>query len=39
MLGALPAMQAPSRDKVFYVNLSIREDAIGAMLLQKGTEN
>ena len=36
MLGALPAMQAPDWDQVFYVNPSVGEDAIGAMLLQKG---
>ena len=29
-------MQAPDWEQVFYVNPSIGEDAIGAMLLQKG---
>ena len=36
VLGAMQAMQAPDWEKVFYVNPSIGEDAIGAMLLQKG---
>ena len=39
VLRALPAMQALDWDKVFYVNLSMGKDAIGAMLLQKGIEN
>ena len=36
VLGAMPAMQAPNWEEVFYVNPSVGEDAIGAMLLQKG---
>ena len=36
VLGAMPAMQAPDWEQVFYVNPSAGEDAIGAMLLQKG---
>ena len=32
----LGAMQAPDFELVFYVNPSVGEDAIGAMLLQKG---
>lgn len=36
MLGELPAMQAPDWEQVFYVYPSVGEDAIGAMLLQKG---
>ena len=36
IIGAMPAMQAPDWEQVFYVNPSIGEDAIGAMLLQKG---
>ena len=36
VLGAMPAMQAPDWEQVFYVNPSVGEDAIGAMLLQKG---
>ena len=37
ILGAMPAMQAPDWEQVFYVNPSVGEDAIGAMLLlQKG---
>ena len=36
VLGAMPAMQAPNWEEVFYVNPSLGEDAIGAMLLQKG---
>ncbi|RXY68530.1 hypothetical protein DD581_35775, partial [Klebsiella pneumoniae] len=36
VLGALSAMQAPDWEKVFYVNPSVGDDAIGAMLLQKG---
>lgn len=36
ILGGLPAMQAPDWNQVFYVNPSVGEDAIGAMLLQKG---
>ena len=39
MLGAMPAMQAPDWEKVFYVNPSVGDDAIGAMLLQKGKES
>ena len=35
MLGGLPAMQAPKWDEVFYVNPSVGDDAIGAMLLQR----
>ncbi|MCO5548812.1 hypothetical protein L7F22_002274 [Adiantum nelumboides] len=37
VLGSLPTMQAPNWDKEFYVNPSVGEDAIGAMLLQQGT--
>ena len=33
VLGAMPAMQAPNWEQVFYVNPSVGEDAIGAMLL------
>ena len=36
IIGAMPAMQAPDWEQVFYVNSSVGEDAIGAMLLQKG---
>ena len=36
IIGAMPAMQAPDWEQVFYVNPSVREDAISAMLLQKG---
>ena len=36
VLGGLPAMQAPDWEQVFYVNPSVGDDAIGAMLLQKG---
>ena len=36
VLGAMPAMQAPDWEQVFYVNPSVGDDAIGAMLLQKG---
>ena len=36
IIGAMPAMQALDWEQVFYVNPSIGEDAIGAMLLQKG---
>ena len=36
ILGATRAMQAPDWEQVFYVNPSIGDDAIGAMLLQKG---
>ena len=36
VLGAMPTMQAPNWEEVFYVNPSVGEDAIGAMLLQKG---
>ncbi|MCO5593218.1 hypothetical protein L7F22_047225 [Adiantum nelumboides] len=32
-------MQAPNWDKEFYVNPSVGEDAIGAMLLQQGTNS
>lgn len=32
----MPAMQAPNWEQDFYINPSIGEDAIGAMLLQKG---
>ncbi|MCO5596036.1 hypothetical protein L7F22_050092 [Adiantum nelumboides] len=39
ILGGLPAMQAPDWEQVFYVNLSVGEDAIGAMLLQKGKKS
>ena len=39
VLGAMPAMQAPDWEKVFYVNPSVGGDAIGAMLLQKGKES
>ncbi|MCO5589076.1 hypothetical protein L7F22_043041 [Adiantum nelumboides] len=39
ILGGLPAMQAPDWEQVFYVNSSMGEDAIGAMLLQKGKES
>ena len=36
VLGAMQAMQAPDWEQVFYVNPSIGDYAIGAMLLQKG---
>ena len=36
VLGAMPAMQAPNWEQPFYVNPSVGEDAIGAMLLQRG---
>ena len=36
IIGAMPAMQACNWEQVFYVNPSVGEDAIGAMLLQKG---
>ena len=36
---SLPAMQAPNFEQYFYVNPSMGEDAIGAMLLQKGKES
>ena len=36
VLGAMLAMQAPDWEKVFYVNPSVGDDAIGAMLLQRG---
>ena len=36
VLGAMPAMQAPDWEQVFYVNPSVGEDVIGAMLVQKG---
>ena len=39
VLGAMPAMQAPNWEEVFYVNPSVGEDAIGAMILQKGKVN
>ena len=39
ILGVMPAMQAPDWEQVFYVNPSVGEDAIGAMLLQKGKES
>lgn len=39
ILGGLPAMQAPDWNQVFYVNPSVGEDAIGAMLLQKEKES
>ena len=39
VLGGLPAMQAPDWDQIFYVNPSVGEDAIGAMLLQKGKDS
>ncbi|MCO5603253.1 hypothetical protein L7F22_057401 [Adiantum nelumboides] len=37
--GSLPTMQAPNWDKEFHVNPSVGEDAIGAMLLQQGTNS
>ena len=36
VLGAMRAMQAPDWEEVFYVNPSVGDDAIGAILLQKG---
>ncbi|MCO5559973.1 hypothetical protein L7F22_013577 [Adiantum nelumboides] len=36
VLGELSAMQAPDWEQAFYVNLSVGDDAIGTMLLQKG---
>ena len=33
VLGAMPAMQAPNWEKFFYVNPSVGDDAIGAILL------
>ncbi|MCO5566817.1 hypothetical protein L7F22_020498 [Adiantum nelumboides] len=39
VLGSLPTMQAPNWHKEFYVNPSVGEDAIGAMLLQQGTNS
>lgn len=39
VLSTLPVMQAPDWQKDFYVNRSVGEDAIAAMLLQKGKES
>ena len=39
VLGAMRAMQALDWEKVFYVDPSIGEDVIGAMLLQKRKES
>ncbi|MCO5576676.1 hypothetical protein L7F22_030491 [Adiantum nelumboides] len=39
VLSTLPIMQAPDLEKEFYVNPSVGDDAIGAMLLQKGKES
>ena len=39
VLGAMRAMQAPDWEQIFYVNPSVGDDAIGAMLLQKGKSN
>ena len=36
VFGAMPSMQAPNWEEMFYVNPSVGEDAIEAMLLQKG---
>ena len=36
VLGSMPTMQAPNFEEEFYVNPYIGDDAIGAMLLQKG---
>ena len=36
VLGAMRATQAPDWEEVFYVNPSVGDDAIGAMLIQKG---
>jgi len=38
-LGSLPSMKAPNCNKYFYVNPSLGEDAIGAMLLQRGNNS
>lgn len=38
-LGAMPAIQALDWEQTFYVNPSVGDDAIGAMLLQKGKES
>ena len=39
VLGAIRAMQNPDWEQVFYVNPSVGDDVIGAMLLQKGKGN
>ena len=39
VLSTLPVMQAPDWKKEFYVNPSVGDDAIGAMLLQRGRES
>ena len=39
ILSTLPVMQAPDWEKEFYVNPSVGDDAIGAMLLQRGKES
>ena len=39
VLGGFPAMQAPDWEQTFYVNPSMGEDAIGAMLRQKGKDS
>ena len=39
VLSTLPVMQAPDWQKDFYVNPSVGEDAIGAMLLRKEKES
>ena len=39
VLGAMPTMQARNWKEVLYINPSVEEDAIGAMLLQKGKDN
>ena len=39
VLSTLPVMQAPDWEKEFYVNPSVGDDAIGAMLLQRGRES
>ncbi|MCO5570382.1 hypothetical protein L7F22_024102 [Adiantum nelumboides] len=39
VLSTLPIMQAPDWENEFYVNPSVGDDAIGAMLLQRGKES
>ena len=36
VLGSMPTIQAPNFEEEFYVNPSVGDDVIGAMLLQKG---
>ncbi|MCO5601341.1 hypothetical protein L7F22_055461 [Adiantum nelumboides] len=39
ILSTLPIIQAPDWEKEFYVNPSVGDNAIGAMLLQRGKES